>query len=73
MEASHAEAGRPEPGPDVLHCPGDPEEGTDPRTHVCPAAQTQGCPLGPKSRTGTSDGPGTSEADKVLTAGLWSC
>lgn len=52
MEAGQAEAERPEPGPDVLHCPGVPEEGRDPRAQACPAAQTQGCLGGLPNRTG---------------------
>lgn len=52
MEAGQAEAERQEPGPDVLHCPGAPEEGTDPRAQACPAAHTQGCQGGLQNTTG---------------------
>lgn len=69
MEADRAQAERREPGRDVLHCPGVPEVGTDPRTRGCPAAETRGCPAGLQSRAAASSDSHTSEADMVPAAG----
>lgn len=68
-EAGQAEAGRREQGRDVVHYPGVREEEADPRTHGCPAAETQGCPGGLRNRAGAGGVSDTREADRRPTAG----